>query len=141
MTQVTDVALTATTEVADVPPKVTAVVPVRFVPVIVTAVLPATGPLVGLTVVIVGAAAYVYPAVFVTDPPGAVRTTSTTPAVFAGVTQVTDVALTATTEVADVPPKVTADVPVRFVPVIVTAVLPDTGPLAGLTVVIVGAAA
>ena len=56
MTQVTDVALTATTEVADVPPNVTAVVPVRFVPVIVTAVLPATGPLAGLTVVIVGAA-------------------------------------------------------------------------------------
>ena len=52
----TDVALTATTEVADVPPNVTAVVPVRFVPVIVTAVLPATGPLAGLTVVIVGAA-------------------------------------------------------------------------------------
>jgi len=76
----------------------------------------------------------------VTDPPGAVRITSTTPAVFAGVTQVTDVALTATTEVADVPPNVTVVVPVRFVPVIVTAVLPATGPLTGLRDVIVGAA-
>ena len=76
----------------------------------------------------------------VTEPPGMVRTTSTAPALLDGVMQVTDVALTATTEVADVPPNVTVVVPVRFVPVIVTAVLPATGPLAGLTVVIVGAA-
>ena len=75
----------------------------------------------------------------VTDPPDVVRTTSTAPAVFAGVAQVTVVALTTDTDVAAVPPKVTPLVPVKFVPVIVTDMPPAVGPLEGLTVVIVGA--
>ena len=76
----------------------------------------------------------------VTDPPDVGRTTSTAPAAFAGVVQVTVVALTTEIDVAAVPPKVTPLVPVKFVPVIVTDVPPAVGPLEGLIVVIVGAA-
>jgi len=53
---VTDVAELTTTPVAAFAPNRTAVAPVRFVPVIVTDVPPATGPLVGLSDVTVGAA-------------------------------------------------------------------------------------
>lgn len=76
----------------------------------------------------------------VADPPGVVITTSTAPAVFAGVTTVTDVALTLVTDRPAVPPKVTDDVPVKFVPVIVTDVPPAAGPDDGEIPVTVGAA-
>ena len=69
-----------------------------------------------------------------------VNTTSTAPAVLAGVTTVTDVALTFVIVVPAVPPNVTEDVPVKFVPVIVTVVDPAVGPLTGDSEVIVGAA-
>ena len=76
----------------------------------------------------------------VTEPPEPVNTTSTAPAALAGVTIVTEVALTLFIEVPAVPPKVTEEVPVKFVPVIVTVVDPAVGPDDGDTEVIVGAA-
>ena len=51
-----DVALFTVNDAAAVAPKLTAVAPVKPVPVIVTEVPPAVGPLVGLTLVTVGAA-------------------------------------------------------------------------------------
>ena len=76
----------------------------------------------------------------VTEPPAPVNTTSTAAAALAGVTTVTEVALTFVIEVPAVPPNVTAEVPVKFVPVIVTVVEPAVGPLDGDTELIVGAA-
>ena len=64
----------------------------------------------------------------------------TAPAALAGVTTVTDVALTFEIEVPAVPPNVTDEVPVKFVPVIVTVVEPAVGPEEGDTLEIVGAA-
>ena len=81
--------------------------------------------------------------VAVTGPPAVVNTTSTAPAILAGVTTVTDVALTFVIVVPAVPPKVTAEVPDKFVPVIVTVVPPAVGPEANPvpdnTEIIVGA--
>ena len=76
----------------------------------------------------------------VAEPPAVVKTTSTAPAVLAGVTTVTDVALTLVSVVPAVPPKVTPVVAVKLVPVIVTVVEPAVGPLDGDTELIVGAA-
>lgn len=84
------------------------------------------------------------PPVLVTVPPELVNATSTAPAALAGVTTVIDVALEFTIDVPAVPPKVTAVVPVKFVPAIVTVVPPAVGPDAKFvpdnTDVIVGAA-
>jgi hypothetical protein len=60
------------------------------------------------------------------------------PAVPAGVTAVTVVELTTLTEVAATPPIVTELAPVKFVPVIVIVVPPESGPVFGLTDEIVG---
>jgi hypothetical protein len=60
------------------------------------------------------------------------------PAVPAGVTAVTVVEFTTDTLVAAVPPIVTLDVPVKFVPVIVIAVPPAVEPEFGATDEIVG---
>lgn len=139
VTAVTEVALTTTSDVTDAPPIVTPVVPVKFVPVMVTLVPPAIGPLKGDTEVIVGIPKYVKPAVAVTEPPAPVRITFAAPAALAGVTTVTEVALTFVTDVPTVPPNVTLVVSVRFVPVMVTLVEPAIGPLDGETDVIVGA--
>jgi hypothetical protein len=57
----------------------------------------------------------------------------------AGVVAVIDVALTTTTFVAAVAPNFTVAPAAKFVPVIVTAVPPATGPLLGLTLLTVGA--
>jgi hypothetical protein len=62
------------------------------------------------------------------------------PAVPAGVTAVTVVEFTTDTLVAALPPTVTPDVPVRFVPEMVKAVPPAVEPEAGLTAEIVGTA-
>lgn len=78
------------------------------------------------------------PPELVTCPPELVNTTSRAPAVLDGVTTVTEVALTLTIEVPAAPPNVTADVPVKLVPVIVTEVPPLVEPDEGATVVIVG---
>ena len=67
----------------------------------------------------------VKPPVLVADPPEPVSTTSFAPKVPAGTTNVIEVALTFEIEVPATPPKVTADVPVKFVPVIVIVAPPD----------------
>ena len=71
-------------------------------------------------------------------PPGVVTDTVFAPTVPAGVTAVTVVELTTLTEVAATSSIVTELAPVRFVPVIVIAVPPETFPVFGLTDEIVG---
>jgi hypothetical protein len=137
---VTEVALTLTIDEPAVPPNVTADVSVKLVPVIVTVVPPAVDPLTGDTESIVGVPTYVKPLVSVAEPPGVVKTTFTAPAACAGATTVTEVALTLVKVVPAEPSKVTAVVPVRFVPVIVTVVPPAVGPLEGEIPAIVGTA-
>jgi hypothetical protein len=70
-----------------------------------------------------------------------VTVTVTAPALLAGVVAVIDVLLTTTTFVAAVLPNFTVAPETKFVPVIVTAVPPATGPLAGDMPVTVGATA
>lgn len=140
VTAVTEEELTLTSDVATVPPTVTLNVPLKFVPVMVMDVPPAIGPTDGDTKEITGAATYVKPPVNVSEPPRVVRTTLTAPADFAGVTTVTEVALTLVSDVPAVPPKATPLVFDKLVPVIVTVVPPDVGPVIGVNDVIVGAA-
>lgn len=73
-------------------------------------------------------------------PPGVVTATSALPAVLAGVYATICVAEFTVKLAAGVPPKVTADAFVKFVPVIVTLVPPAVEPLVGVRLVIVGAA-
>src|SRR5437868_3810554 len=119
---VIDVALFTVNDAAAVAPKFTAVAPVKPVPVIVTDVGTAVCPLVGLTLVTVGAARNVNwsaaPVALV--PLGVVTVMSTVPAVWAGEVAVIDVALFTVKEAAAVAPKLTAVAPVNPVPVIVT---------------------
>ena len=70
--------------------------------------------------------------------PLTVTVTVTAPAVPAGVVAVIVVLFTTTTLVAAVLPNVTVAPVAKFVPVMVTAVPPATGPLFGLTAVTVG---
>lgn len=128
VTTVIDVALVLTIDVPAVPPKVTEDVPVRLVPAMVIVVPPATGPNSGDTEAIVGASTKVKPPVLVAVPPAPVITTSAAPAVLAGVTTVTEVALTFVTVEPAVPPNVTEVEAVKLVPVIVTVVPPAVGP-------------
>ena len=69
-----------------------------------------------------------------------VTVTVTAPALPAGVVAVMVVLFTTTTLVAACPPKVTVAPAAKFVPVIVTAVPPATGPLLGDTLLTVGGA-
>ena len=71
-------------------------------------------------------------------PPELVTVTVTAPALPAGVVAVIDVLFTTTTLVADALPNFTVAPLAKFVPVIVTAVPPATGPLFGDTLLIVG---
>ena len=73
------------------------------------------------------------------DPLGVVSTTSLAPAVVAGVVAVTELAELTVREVPETPPKVTPDVPVRLVPVIVTESPPFVEPLEGAIPSMVGA--
>ena len=73
------------------------------------------------------------------EPPGVVTTTSTVPAVFAGLVAVTVVAFRTENVVAGVPPNDTPVAPVRLVPVTVTTVPPAVDPLDGDNDVTVGA--
>lgn len=138
VTAVTEVELTFAIDVAVVPPTVRLVVALKLVPVIVIGVPPAIGPPDGDTEEITGAATKVN--VPLSVPPAVVSTTAADPADFAGVTTVTEVALTFVSEVPAVPPKVTPVVLDKFVPVIVTDVPPAVGPVTGVKEVIVGAA-
>jgi hypothetical protein len=136
---VIDVLLTTTTFVAAVAPNVTVAPAAKFVPVIVTAVPPATAPLLGLTLLTVGAATYVNPlARLPLCPPEFVTVTVTVPALPAGAVAVIDVLFTTTTLVAAALPNVTVAPATKFVPVIVTAVPPAVVPLFGLTLLTVG---
>ena len=78
------------------------------------------------------------PFALVADPPAVVTITFLAPAVPAGVIAVIDEAL-ATTLVADLPSMATV-APVRFVPAMVIAVPPASGPELGVTEAMVGAA-
>ncbi|MGA2698178.1 MAG: hypothetical protein ABSE74_00860 [Methanoregula sp.] len=138
---VISVALTTTRLVTAVPPTVAAVAPVKPVPVMVIAVLVETGPYAGETVVTVGIAVYVNAPVSVNMPPGVVMTRLAAPAVPAGVIAVIEVELTTPKLVAATPPNVTAVVPVKPLPVIITNVPPAVEPIAGETLVNVGAEA
>ena len=134
-----EVALTTTTLVAATPPTFTVAPATKFAPVIVIGVAPVSGPLMGATVAMVGSATYVNPPVLVAVPPTVVTATSFAPTTPAGVIAVIEVAV-ATTLVAATPPTFTVVVPViKFVPVMVNAVAPVSGPDAGNTLVIVGA--
>ncbi len=126
------VAETTEKEVAAVPPKLTAVAPMKLMPVIVT-VAP-LAPLVGVKDEIAGALIKVNP-VFVAVPPGVV--TDTLPEVPAPTTAVMVVAETTEKEVAAVPPKLTADAPIKLVPVMVTVA--PLAALVGVNKEIVGA--
>ena len=112
------VELTMLNEDAAVPPKLTPVVPEKFVPVIVI-VVKSPIPLVGVNELMVGAGYHVNP-LSVAVPSGVV--TLTTPVDPPATTAVIVVALTTVYEEAGVPPKLTAEAPVKFVPVIVTVI-------------------
>ena len=125
--------------VPEVVPNLTAVAPVNPVPVIVTAVPPAVDPLAGEMLVTVGAETYVNlsPVTIALVLPSVVTLTSTVPAP-AGDVAVRLVAELYVTLAATVP-NATVDVLVNPVPVMVTAVPPATGPLAGEMLVTIGA--
>ena len=72
-------------------------------------------------------------------PEGVVTITDTAPALCAGVTQVISVALTTFTDVAAKPSKLTDDAPVKLAPLTLTLVPPVVRPVAGLTLVRMGA--
>ena len=71
-------------------------------------------------------------------PPGVVTVTSTVPVPAGAVAEMVVALVTVNADAATLP-NFTADAPVRFVPVIDTAVPPPAGPEAGLTAVTVGA--
>jgi len=115
------------------PLNVTAVAPVKFVPLIVTLV--PTSPLVGVTLVIVGALTTVNTPVVVAVPPGVLTLSGP---VVAPVGTVSWIVVSEVTVkgAALTPLNVTAVAPVKFVPLIVTIV--PSGPLVGVKLVIVG---
>ena len=131
---------------ANEPPTSTLVAPSKLVPVMVIVVAPVVGPVTGLTSEMVGVGTtYVNAPVLVTDPPpGVVTTTSFKPALASEVVAVICVppALT-TVPTTATPPTVIVELvaPVKLVPRIVIAVPPSVGPVAGLTLVMVGIAA
>jgi hypothetical protein len=110
--------------------------------VIVTDVPPAGGPAAGVTELTAGLAVYVYwsPALVALVATGVVTVTSTVPAVPAGAVALIVVALrTVKEEAAPAVPKVTAEAPVKLVPVMMTTVPAARGPEEGLKDVTVGA--
>ena len=104
---------------------------------IVTVVPPDTDPEAGETALTVGAERAERRTVNLSAelvalvPPGPVTVTSTVPDP-AGEVAVIDVAEFTTTPVAALPPKATVSPAAKFVPVMVTGVPPDAGPVAGL---------
>src|SRR5581483_4488647 len=137
------VALRTVTLVAAVPPTLTVAPVAKPVPVIVSAVPPVVEPVAGDTWVIVGAGATWVNAVVAVAlwPSRLVTVTFTAPAAWAGVVAVIVVLLTTLTLVAAVPPTLTVAPVAKPVPVIVSAVPPVVEPVAGDTLVIVGAGA
>ena len=113
------------------PPNDTPLAPVNPDPVTTTCVPPVSGPLLGLSAVTAGATTNVNwsRGIVASVPPGPVTVTSTVPAGTAGETAVIEVSATTEKLAAGVAPKLTCVAPVNPVPVIVTAVPPDEGPL------------
>src|SRR5271168_5015393 len=112
-----------------------------FVPVILTLLPPKIGPEEGETAVTVGTFSYVKSSAELVAlvPPGVVTVIFTVAAVLAGDTAVIEVLLFTTKLLAAFVPNFTAVAPVKFVPVILTEVLPVVGPAFGETFVTVGA--
>ncbi|HMI52156.1 MAG TPA: hypothetical protein VK525_11625 [Candidatus Saccharimonadales bacterium] len=125
-----------TVNVAVVPLNFTALAPVKFVPV--TATLVPVVPVVGVKLVMVGAAGVTVKALGEAAlPPGVV--TRIEPVVAPAGTLVAIWVALCTVKVAGVPLKESADAPARFVPVMATLV--PVAPLVGVKLEIVGAAA
>lgn len=118
-------------------PNLTEVTPFRFEPEIVTVVPPTVVPDDGLSDEMEGAARYVYVALSVA--PGVTTFTVTAPADLAGTTAEIVLEFITVKDLAFVPPNVTAVVPNKLVPKMVTTVSPAVGPLVGESDVIVGA--
>src|SRR5436309_356012 len=104
-----------------------------------TSVPPAIGPLTGPMNSITGAYLNRSLVDVALVPPGVVTVTSTAPAGSAGATALIEVEDVTVTFVPATAPNFTEAGAMKFVPVRVTFVLPRTGPVAGLTFVIVGA--
>jgi hypothetical protein len=130
--------VTTVKDFAVVGPNVTEVAPVKWMPVMVTVVPPVAGPPGGVTPVTFGLVMKVNADPLENGPPAAANATATGPPVWAGVFTVSFVGPVTWTVVPGVPPKVTAAVPVRLVPLIVTTVPPAVGPLVGEIVETVG---
>ncbi len=116
----------------------------KFVPLRVTSKPPVTEPLVGATLVKVGRGSAIYVKAFALVTlckSGLVTTTETAPAVLAGVRHVKVVADDTTTDVALVFLNFTVSPLTKPVPLRVTSEPPARGPLAGATLVKVGAGA
>jgi hypothetical protein len=142
---VIDVAEFTVTAGAALPPNATVSPAAKFVPVIDTVVPPATGPLTGDTALTDGADGAGPYANWSAElvalvPPGPVTVTSTVPDP-AGEVAVIEVAEFTVTPVAGPAPNATVSPAAKFVPVIVTAVPPPTGPPDGDTALTVGAGA
>ena len=121
-------------KVAALPLNATAVAPTKLVPLIVIEV--PTTPLLGLKLVIVGAATTVKLVALVAVPPAVVTVTG--PLLAPAGTVAVIIVAELTVKVAALPLNATAVAPLKLVPVTVTDI--PTPPLAGLNVVIVGAA-
>jgi len=130
-TAVIVVVSTTIKEDAAVPPKLTVVTLEKFVPLmVIVALVPA---LVGVKEVIIGTGIKINP-VLLAVPPGVV--TLTEPEEPDPTIAVIAVAFTTVNDVADVPPKLTAVAPAKFVPVIV--IVAPAAPDVGVNEVIVG---
>ena len=138
---VTEVGLSTVKVVAATVPNLTPVTPTKLVPVMVTDVPPTEGPELGLTAVTVGGVTtnvnQSAGALSADVPSGVVTVTSTVP-VAAGATAVIWLALFTVKLCAGAVPKLTAVVPVKLIPEIVTEVPPWVDPELGLTAVTVG---
>jgi hypothetical protein len=138
-TAVMEVLLLTVNEAAGTPPKVTALAPLKLLPVIVTLVPPAVLPLVVPRLVTVGALAAVkVKRAGAESAPGMLTTTSTPPAVLAGVVTLRLLSDTTTKE-ADTPLNVTSVVFKKPVPVRVSVVPPAVLPEVALSEVMAGA--
>src|SRR5271166_1270298 len=129
------------TPVASLAPKSTVEVLVKPVPVIATDVPPVCGPSSGSSAVTDGTGSYVKRSAgpVAVMPPGVVTVTSTVPAAAAaGEVAVICVGDSTCTAVASVEPKLTVELFVKWVPVILTSVPPVSGPSAGWMLATVG---
>ena len=109
----------------------------RLAPAIVIVVPPTSGPALGETLAIVGDAMYTNAPALVAVPPAVVTDTSRAPAAPIGVFPLIEFA-EMTSAVAATPPTFTLVAPLRLLPLIVNAVPPLAGPVAGLTLAIAG---